>query len=221
MKRFQIIMLFLSLMCILSCTDKSDIYKNRHPRHSSILSQGQNTQIVKQTHSTSKEMRKITAEELCDPNNDTLCIWENGGFLDNRTNSRNYKKILTHYLQQGTFSARDIEKLYPTSVDEMNWFYSQLTNKDKFIGIKMGLIDSLMTLYADLDTLSCLPRFLNMYLLMDPRVIDREWMGDWNLNRAMYWIIPDNKQSFKSYYDTLDAKYEWVIREWCYAYQNF
>ena len=56
---------------------------------------------------------------------------------------------------------------------------------------------------------------------MDPRVIDREWMGDWNLNRVMYTVIPDNKQSFKKYYDTLNKKYEWLTREWNYAYYNF
>ena len=60
---------------------------------------------------------------------------------------------------------------------------------------RMGRIDDLMTLYADCDSLSCLPRFLDMYLVMDPRVIDREWMGDWELNRVMYAVIPDNRLS--------------------------
>lgn len=216
MKKNQIAILFLSLIWAFSCTNNSNDDKNRQS-----CSINQEDNVPSKDHSRIHEMRIITIEELNNPNEDTLHFWEHGVFLNKRTNNRNYKKILSNYLQQDSLSVRNIEELYPTSVDEMNWFYSQLTNRNKSISLKTKQIDSLMTLYADWDTLSCLPRFLNMYLLMDPRVIDREWMADWNLNRAMYWVIPDNKQSFKSYYDTLGAKYEWVIREWCYAYQNY
>jgi hypothetical protein len=218
MKKIQIAILFLSLLSVFACANRSNNIKNGL---SSILNQEEKSPIDMQTHSVSHEMRIITAEELCNPNKDTLLFWENGGFLSKRNNKRNYKMILSNHLQQDSLSVWDIENLYPTSVEEMNWFYSQLKSTVGPINRKMNKIDSLMTLFADLDTLSCLPRFLNMYLLMDPRVIDREWMGDWDLNRVMYSIIPDNKQSFKSYYDTLDTKYEWVVRAWCYAYQNF
>lgn len=218
MNKIQVMTLFLFLVCTFSCTNKSGSNQNRY---SSIWDQENKTPIMNENRSRCHEMRKITIEELCNPDKDTLCLWENGGFLNKRTNKRNYKEILSYYLQQDCLTVRDVEKIYPTSVDEMNWFYSQMTSTASSIGIKMNKIDSLMTLFADLDTLSCLTRFLNMYLLMDPRVIDKEWMGDWNLNRAMYWIIPNNKQTFKSYYDTLDPKYDWVVKEWCYAYQNF
>lgn len=218
MKKIQIAILFLSLLCAFSCANSSAGDNNRL---SKIMDQEKESLIKKQDFSRNHEMRIITIEELSNPNMDTLHFWENGGFLDKRTNKRNYKKILSNYLQKDSLTVRDIEELYPTSVDEMNWFYYQMANTDSSIGIKMNMIDSLMTLYADQDTLSCLPRFLNMYLLMDPRVIDREWMGDWNLNRVMYCIIPDNKQAFRSYFDTLDTKYDWVVKEWCYAYQNF
>lgn len=218
MKGIKIAVFFLSLVCAFSCANSSDGDNNKHSR---IMDQEKESPIEKQNLSRSRDMRIITIEELNNPNMDTLHFWENGGFLDKRTNKRNYKKILSNYLQKESLTVRDIEELYPTSVDEMNWFYSQMTITNSSINVKMNKIDSLMTIFADLDTLSCLARFLNMYLLMDPRVIDREWMGDWNLNRVMYCIIPDNKQSFKSYYDTLDTKYDWVIKDWCYAYQNF
>lgn len=163
----------------------------------------------------------VSLEELCSPNNDTLLLWENGEFLNRQKSTRDYRAILLSYCHQNTLTATDIETLYPVSVEEMNWFYSQLSSKDSFILERISRIDTLMTLYADRDSLSCFSRFLNMYFIMDPQVIDREWMGDWNLNRVMYSIIPDNKQAFKSYYDTLNKKYDWLIREWLYAYQNF
>ena len=179
-----------------------------------------NNEIINDTAQTYHDV-SYSIEELCNPNKDTLLLWENGRFLCGNVSNRDYKLLLLHMRNQDSLSARDIETLYPTSVDEMNWFYSQLLSSDSLTHQEMCRIDTLMTLYADRDSLSCLPHFLNMYFLMDPRVIDREWMGDWNLNRVMYTVIPDNKQSFKKYYDTLNKKYEWLTREWNYAYYNF
>lgn len=160
-------------------------------------------------------------DNLIYPNADTLLLWENGELLCTNKSNRDYKLLLQHYCFQEILTASDVEKIYPTSVEEMSWFYSQLMSNDSIIHQKMCRMDTLMTLYADRDSLSCLTRFLNMYFIMDPRVINRDWIGDWNLNRVMYSIIPDNKQSFKSYYDTLDSKYEWLTKEWIYAYQHF
>ena len=206
------------MLCTFSCTSNNGTINNEF---SSILESKEYQLVENQNYYATHEMRIITTDELCNPNKDTLLLWEKGVFLDTRTNGRDYKKILSNYLQQKSLSAVDIETLFPTTVEEMNWYYAQLTCGNGEVGRKMEEIDSLMTLYADRDTLSCLSRFLNMYLLMDPRIIDREWMGDWNLNRVMYGVIPDNKQSLKAYYDTLDVRYDWVVREWCYAYQNF
>lgn len=204
MKPFWYILCLCLGVLFLSCTEDSQKIGKNHSE---------------QFYETRED--SVSLEELCHPNKDTLLLWENGGFLDRRKSTRDYKALLFSYCHQNILTAKDIETLYPISVEEMNWFYSQLSSKDSFILERMSRIDTLMTLYADRDSLSCLPRFLNMYFIMDPQVIDREWMGDWNLNRVMYSIIPDNKQTFKSYYDTLDKKYDWLMREWLYAYQNF
>ena len=204
MKLFLYIIYLCLGVLFLSCKDGSQKMEKTHSE---------------QLYETLKD--SVSLEELCHPNNDTLLLWENGEFLDRRMSTRDYKALLLSYCHQNTLTAKDIEMLYPISVDEMNWFYSQLSSRDTFIRERMSRIDTLMTLYADQDSLSCLPRFLNMYFIMDPQVIDREWMGDWNLNRVMYSVIPDNKQTFKSYYDTLNKKYDWLIREWLYAYHNF
>lgn len=163
----------------------------------------------------------ITTDELCSPDPDTLHLWENGFFLGKKECSRDYKSLIVALCQQESLSARDIEAVYPESVEEMNWFYSQLKDTGSSLHAKICRMDTLMTFYAIVDSLYCLPRFLNMYFYMDPRVIDRDWMGEWNLERAMYTVIPGNRESFKSYYDTLNKKYEWLTREWVYAYQNF
>ena len=167
------------------------------------------------------KMRIITTEELNNLDEDTLRIWENGGFLGRQKISRDYRHLLSGYLQKERWTAQDIEMLYPRSVEEMNLFFSRLTSGDEQISEKMRTIDTLMTYYADMDSLSCLSLFLNMYFYMDPRVIDRDWMGDWNLNQAQYGVIADNKESFRKYYETLDPKYEWLTRDWVYAYQNY
>ena len=188
------------------------------------LSCGVALSINNETDADSNVMHRydsITVEELNHPNTDTFLLWLSGAFLGKERSSRDYKALLSHFCFQDSLSAKDIEAIYPTSVEEMSWFYSQLVNGESQTRQKLRRIDTLMTLYADRDSLTCLSRFLNMYFYMDPRVVDRDWMGEWNLNRAMYSIIPDNKQSFKSYYDTLDLRYEWLTREWLYAYQNF
>ena len=152
---------------------------------------------------------------------DTFQMWLDGFFLRNLTSSRNYGKVLQEACINSSLSARDIELVYPTSVEEMTFYYKSLTDTSNPWQYAMTTIDTLMTLYADRDSLNCLSCFLNMYMLMDPKKIDREWIGEWNLNRAMYAVIVDNKDSFKKYYDTLDKKYEWLIRDWVFAYEHF
>ena len=163
----------------------------------------------------------VTLEELIHPNMDTLRVWENGGFLGRQKSNRDYRLLLNNYLGKDSLMAGDVENLYPTSVDEMTWFYSQLTSDDSSISAYMTKIDDLMFFYAVNDSLSCLSRCLDMYFYMDLRVIDRDWMGEWNLERVQYCIIADNRESFKSYYDTLNPKYDWITKEWLYAYFNY
>ena len=163
----------------------------------------------------------MTLEELIHPNMDSLRLWENGAFLGRQKSNRDYKSLLNYYFNKETLNVKDIEILYPTSVEEMTWFYSQLKSGESSIRAYMTKIDDLMYFYAVNDSLSCLSRYLNMYFYMDPRIIDRDWIGEWNLERVQYCIIVDNKESFKSYYDTLNPKYDWVTMEWLYAYFNY
>ena len=168
-----------------------------------------------------KKRDTVTLEELIHPNMDSLRMWENGEFLGRQKSNRDYKLLLNNYFDKDSLMAEDIEILYPTSVDEMTWFYSQLTTDDSSIRVYMTKIDDLMCFYAVNDSLSCLSRCLDMYFYMDPRVVDRNWIGEWNLERVQYCIIADNKESFKSYYDTLNPKYDWITKEWLYAYFNY
>lgn len=120
----------------------------------------------------------IAIAELCNPNKDTIHMWENGFFLNKHKSQRDYKSLIHYFCNKDTLTVKDIEIIYPTSVDEMSFFFKALSNKGSSISNKMNDIDRLMTLYADIDTLSCLTKFLNMFFLMDPHVIDRDWMGD-------------------------------------------
>lgn len=163
----------------------------------------------------------VTINEICYPNIDSLKMWENGLFLNTYKSERDYVALLEFYCSKDTLTARDIEDVYPISVEEMNFFFEEISSRCSRFSPKIHKIDSLMFLYADADSLSCLTKFLNMYFIMDPRCIDRDWMGDWNLNCVMYTVIPDNKESFMSYYDTLNRKYEWLTKEWLYSYLTF
>ena len=86
----------------------------------------------------------VTLEELIHPNMDTLRVWENGEFLGRQKSNRDYRLPLNNYLGKDSLMAGDVENLYPTSVDEMTWFYSQLTSDDSSISAYMTKIDDLM-----------------------------------------------------------------------------
>lgn len=174
---------------------------------------------LKMDNDTSFQITEI--DSMDNKTMDTFQMWIDGFFLRNPTSPRNYGKLLHEACINSSLSARDIELIYPTSVEEMTYYYISLTDTSNPWQYAMTTIDTLMTLYADRDSLNCLSCFLNMYMLMDPKKIDREWIGEWNLNRAMYAVIVDNKNSFKKYYDTLDKKYEWLTRDWVFAYEHF
>lgn len=160
-KEFISIAIFLYALLCISC--RTDI---------SQKCEVTNVPELEQNETRYKKRDTVTLEELIHPNMDSLRLWENGAFLGRQKSNRDYKSLLNYYFNKETLNVKDIEILYPTSVEEMTWFYSQLKSGESSIRAYMTKIDDLMYFYAVNDSLSCLSRYLNMYFYMDPRIID-------------------------------------------------
>lgn len=146
-------------------------------------------------------------------------VWLNGGYLDTLPCNRSYSRLISHFSQENLLRANMVKYLYPRSVSEMNILYDSLVNStgDRLLFFRQ--LDSTLFRYADQDSADCFVLYLNMARYMDPRRLDIDWIAKYSLD-IFYYIIPDNLEQFKKFYDTCDYHYYYGMDDWIVAYEN-
>ena len=146
-------------------------------------------------------------------------VWLNGGYLDTLPCNRTYTHLISHFSQENLLRANMVKDLYPRSVSEMNILYDSLVHStgDRLLFFRQ--LDSALFRYADQDSADCFVLYLNMARYMDPRKLDIDWIAQYSLD-IYYYIIPDNLEQFKKFYDTCDYRYYYGMDDWIVAYED-
>lgn len=146
--------------------------------------------------------------------------WIKGYYTDTTTYSmRNYSHILSMYDIDSLKYVRIVEQLYPLSSVEATIFYDSLTNsqgKRKLFFLKL---DTLFVRYAIIDSGSCVQKLFNMMKYLNPKDVEIDWIAEYSLS-IYYYVIPENLERFRSFYDTCNKDFYYGMNDWVESYNS-
>ena len=146
--------------------------------------------------------------------------WFEGYYTDTSTcTPRNYMIVLSKHSIESLESARVIEELYPRSHQEFDCFYDSLRLSEGDRKLFFYKMNTLFVKYAISDSSGCFQRLLNMTKYIDPRTVDDKWLTELALN-IYYYVIPENLENFKMFFDTCIRESYYGMSEWVEAYNN-
>lgn len=146
--------------------------------------------------------------------------WMKGYYTDTTIYSmRNYSYILSMYDIDSLKYVRIVEQLYPLSSAEATIFYDSLTNSQGIRKLFFLKLDTLFVRYAIDDSGSCIQKLFNMMKYLNPKNVEIDWISEYSLS-IYYYVIPENLERFRSFYDTCNKDFYYGMNDWVESYNS-
>lgn len=146
--------------------------------------------------------------------------WIEGFYTDTTTNiNRGYSDNFYKYDLSSLDNSKNVLELYPRSYHELNCFYDSLTLSKGHRKLFFCRLDTLFVKYAIDDSTGCFQQLLNMTKFIDPRKNDMAWISELALD-IYYYVIPENLQKFRHFYDTCNRSLYYGMSEWVESYNS-